>query len=373
MASIKRRPDGSWRARYRDNLGVERAGHFKTRAAAQSWLDSKTAQLVTGTHVEERRGKVTLGTWADEWMLGRVHLKPKTIAGYESLLKTRIRPTWDSVRLAAITHADVVAWVAAMRNAGLSASRVRQSYHLLHSMLDDAVLDRRLPSNPSDHVDLPRMPRTERRYLDHKQVARLADACGDYRVFVLTLAYTGLRFGEATALRVRHVDTMRGRLEVVEAITEVNGKVVRGTPKTHQTRTVPIPKFLRDEFVAYVAGSDQDALVFTAPRGGVLRSGNFRRDYFDDAAASVGLAGLVPHELRHTAASLAIAAGASVKLVQRMLGHASATLTLDRYGHLFPDELDAVADRLDVAARTSADFSRTKGDGEVFALGARAV
>ena len=87
------------------------------------------------------------------------------------------------------------------------------------------------------------------------------------------------------------------------------------------------------------------------PRGLSSRVANFRRGYFDRAAASIGHAGLYPHELRHTAASLAIAAGATVKSVQRMLGHASSTLTLDRYGHLFADELDDVAARLDDAMR----------------------
>ena len=144
-----------------------------------------------------------------------------------------------------------------------------------------------------------------------------------------------------------------------EAVTEIDGEAVFGTPKTHQSRSVPVPAFLRDILVAHVAGLDGNALVFTAPRGGMLRVGNFRRRHFDRAARDVGLEGLVPHELRHTAASLAIAAGASVKGVQAMLGHASATLTLDRYGHLFGDELDAVADRIDVAARAIADFSRT--------------
>jgi integrase len=76
---------------------------------------------------------------------------------------------------------------------------------------------------------------------------------------------------------------------------------------------------------------------------------NFRRDRFDAAAAAIRVPALTPHELRHTAASLAIASGASVTGVQSMLGHASAQMTLDRYGHLFPDELEAVADRLDVA------------------------
>jgi integrase len=100
--------------------------------------------------------------------------------------------------------------------------------------------------------------------------------------------------------------------------------------------------------------------VFTAPKGGVLRVGNFRRGFFDRAATSVELEGLTPHELRHTAASLAIAAGASVKGVQAMLGHASATLTLDRYGHLFADDLDAVADRIESAAHASLIVARTK-------------
>jgi integrase len=370
VASIKRRPDGRWRARYRDPAGVERAGHFPTRAKAQAWLDQKTVSIATGTHVDPRRSKITAGEWADRWIAGRVHLKPKTLAGYESLLKTQVKPTWENVRLIAVTNADVVAWVARMRSSGLSASRVRQAYHLFHSMLDAAVLDRRLGSNPAAGVDLPRIPRKERLYLDHAQVAALADAAGAYGLLVTTLAYTGLRWGEVAALRVRRVDTMRGRLEIAEAMTEVNGAAIFGAPKTHQTRIVPVPAFLRDQLALHIAGRAPDDFVFTAPRGGVLRVGNFRRNCFDKAATGAGLEGLVPHELRHTAASLAIAAGASVKGVQAMLGHSSATLTLDRYGHLFGDELDSIADRLD-DARASADFSRTKRGPAVVALESR--
>jgi integrase len=107
--------------------------------------------------------------------------------------------------------------------------------------------------------------------------------------------------------------------------------------------------FLRDDLAAHLAGKAPNELVFTSPEGSVLRLGNFRSRYFDRAAARVGLTGLTPHELRHTAAALAIRSGATVKVVQAMLGHASATLTIDRYGHLYPDELDAVAERLNEA------------------------
>jgi site-specific recombinase XerD len=110
-----------------------------------------------------------------------------------------------------------------------------------------------------------------------------------------------------------------------------------------------------------------DDLVFTAPKGGVVCLRNWRPRVFDKATRAADLAPLSPQELRHTAASLAVAAGANVKAVQRMLGHASAAMTLDTYSGRFEDDLDAVADRLDEAAsralaRAGADFMRTSGD-----------
>jgi integrase len=286
-------------------------------------------------------------------MANRVHLKPKTIVSYESLLRSQVLPRWGAVPLARITHGAVTSWVAELRARGLSAHRTRQAYHLVKAMLDAAVADNRLARNPAAGVKLPRLVRGEQRYLTHEQVAALADAAGEYRTLVLVLAYCGLRWGEAAGLRVRRVDLLRGRLTVAETVMEVNGRVVFGTPKSHQARAVPIPRFLRDELARQLAGKSGDELVFTSPRGGVLRVGNFRRGCFDAAANRIGLEGLHPHELRHTAASLGIAAGATVKGVQGMLGHASAAMTLDRYGHLFDDELDAVAERLDTAAAVS--------------------
>src|SRR5215212_95584 len=119
-----------------------------------------------------------------------------------------------------------------------------------------------------------------------------------------------------------------------------------GTPKSHAARSVPIPSFLVVELATLVAELPQASLVFTTWRGKPLRNLNFRRDVFDRAASDAGLARLTPHELRHTAASLAVSAGANVKAVQRMLGHASAAMTLDVYSGLFDDDLDGVAERL---------------------------
>ena len=247
--------------------------------------------------------------------------------------------------------------------AGLSAATVRQAHRVLSLILALAVRDGRMARNPADHVPLPRARRPGKRYLTHGQVAALADAAGEHRLVILTLSFCGLRWGGLAALRVRNVDLMRRRLEVNEAVTEVAGRLEWGTPKTHQRRTVPIPRSLVDALGEHVAGKGPDDLVFTAPRGEVLRNLNFRRDVFDPAATAAGLEGLTPHELRHTAASLAVSAGANVKAVQRLLGHASATMTLDVYSGLFDDDLDAVADRLDAAAaRSAADCLRTGGE-----------
>ena len=209
---------------------------------------------------------------------------------------------------------------------------------------------------------LPKTTRSERRFLTRDEVFRLADAAaeypipeigGQYRVPLLLLAFCGLRWGEAAGLKVGRLDLLRRRVTVAETLSEVGGHLVWATPKNHQVRSVPIPGFLVDQLAGVTAGKDPGELVFTTWRGRPLRNLNFRRDVFDKAADDAGLHGLTPHELRHTAASLAVSAGANVKAVQRMLGHASAAMTLDVYSGLFDDDLDGVAERLDAA--TAAD------------------
>jgi integrase len=204
------------------------------------------------------------------------------------------------------------------------------------------------PAAASTGESLPETNERRRRYLTVGQVEALALAAGKGRLVVLVLAYCGLRWSEVAALRVENVDLLRRRLDIAQAVTEVNGgQLTWNTPKNHERRTVPIPRFLVDELAGHLAGRGRNELVFAAPEGSVLRNRNARRSWFDAAAAAIDEPGLTPQELRHTAASLAVSAGANVKAVQRMLGHASAAMTLDRYADLFDDDLDAVADRLD--------------------------
>jgi integrase len=311
--------------------------------------------------------------WAERWLAGSAHLKPSTHERYAGILREHIVPRWGSTRLADVSHADVQTWVTKL-SAERSPATVRKVHRVLSLVLSLAVKDGRLVRNPATGVALPRVVSGERRYLTHGQVELLAEACAqprpelvskyrrhgerrgdDYRLIVLFLAYTGVRFGEMAALRVGRLDLMRRRAAIAESVTVVQGRgQVWGTPKGHERREVPIPRFLVDDLAAQVAGKAIDELVFPGVRaGGALRAAVFRRAAFDEAAAEIGLPGLHPHELRHTAASLAIASGANVKVVQQMLGHKSATMTLDQYGHLFGDQLDEVADRMDEARRAA--------------------
>jgi len=170
---------------------------------------------------------------------------------------------------------------------------------------------------------------------------------------VRLLAYGGLRFGEAVALRAKHVDVLRARVTIAESATEIGGKLTFTTPKTHAVRTISVPRSVAELLAHGLAGKAPEDLVFQSSRGSALREGNWRRDVFDDAAKNAGLAGLTPHALRHTAASLAISAGAHVVAVARLLGHASPNVTLGVYSHLFENDLDDVAARLDAAAEVS--------------------
>ena len=210
------------------------------------------------------------------------------------------------------------------------------------------------------------MPRAEDHYLTHDQLEALAAACGRYTTLVRVLGYAGLRWGEAVALRVGRVDVLRGRLDIADAMTEVNGGPCSVYPRRTNDELCPSRRSCARTLPARCEGNPATTSSSPHRGAGCLRGNVFRRSHWDRACIKIGVGemvdgryrGLTPHDLRHAAASFAIASGASVKGVQSMLGHSSATQTLDRYAALWPDELEAVAERID-AARSS-EISRTR-------------
>jgi integrase len=284
-------------------------------------------------------------------------------------MRNQILPHLGDRRLGSGTTADLEQWVAALTAAGYAAATVRKAYQLAAAVFESAVRSSLIARSPAVGVKLPRIEQREMRFLTPEQVATLANATGAYRVIVLTAAYTGLRFGELTGLRVGRLDLFRRRLTVAETLSEVRGRITFSDPKTATSRrSLSLPRFLVDELAALLAShaADADGLVFTAAKGGPLRRTNFRRRVWLPAVdATVGKP-MRFHDLRHTHAAILIAQGEHPKVIQERLGHASIKTTLDTYGHLFEGLDEAAADRLDDTwTGSAAGYPRDEDRGEV--------
>lgn len=335
---------------------------FDKKVDAQRWVDGQSASLVVGTHVDPAAGKVTVGELGPAWVQRQTHLKPSAYRPIETAWRVHVEPKWGSRPIDKVVHSAVQQWVADLAAGPVvdeetgarkprSATLVIRAHGVLASILEDAVKDKRLASNPARGVKLPRKRKKRHVYLTHDQLHQLAKTAGDGRsTCVLVLGYTGMRWGEMAALRVRDCDLLRRRITITENAVALGAHIHVGTPKSHRKRTVPLPSFLVELVAKQCEGRGRDDLLFPAPEGGgYMRPPNSKRGWFDSALKRAGLERMTPHDLRHTAASLAVSAGANVKAVQKMLGHASAAMTLDVYADLFDDDLEAVAERLDAA------------------------
>ncbi|OBK86633.1 integrase [Mycolicibacter heraklionensis] len=378
-----------WLARWVDNDGHEASKSFERKADAERHAAGVTTGLMTGTYADPKRSAVTFATVAAAWLAAKraANRAAKTVAGYDGLLDVVILPKWGDEPLRDITHERLQTWFtwlstdpAARKHpkrdaegnvvpTGLSPARVIQTHNVVHQVLGYAVRAKYLAVNPADDIELPGKPTGKELALTHEQVRRLAAEIASAPVrqrsdtrpsltpldaMVRFLAYSGLRFGEAAALRVRDVDLVARRVNVSRGITGVRGQgLVEGDTKTHQRRPVPIlTTECLDELRLAVAGRDPDEYVFPGPDGGAMTVGWFRVR-FNKAVEKLGLTGATPHTLRHTAGSLALASGASIVTVQKLLGHRNATTTMNVYSHMLPDDFDNLAAAMDSAVKAA--------------------
>lgn len=354
IASYETANGKRYRVRYRkpDHSQTDKRG-FRTKRDAELFLAATEVRKATGEYIDATAARITIGELGVPWLRSQAHLKPSSYAVIEVAWRVHVEPLWGRRMLGEIRHSEVQFWVSELATRK-SATVVIRAFGVLAGIIDVAVKDRRLPINPACGVNLPRKAGKERHYLSHDQVQLLADESRSNGTLVLFLAYTGLRWGEAVGLRVRSVDMLRRRVLVQANAVNVRGTIIPGTPKSHEARSVPFPMFLAEPLAKLCEGKTRDQLVFGSgdiyvptptPKDGWFY-GARRRASEADAKFPTRL---TLHDLRHTAASLAISAGANVKAVQRMLGHASAAMTLDTYADLFDDDLDAVAAALDEA------------------------
>ncbi|MFG2330165.1 tyrosine-type recombinase/integrase [Streptomyces sp. NPDC048604] len=358
----KRQPPGRWRVRWYGPDGKGKAKTYLKLPQAEAEVHAITARLDKGSYRDPKSGKTAVRIVAEEWFGSKRKIGRTTRHDYRELLDNYVIPYWGDWQIAAIQWEDVSGWLTDLctkpgkSGKQLGAQRIIKTYRVLSMVMKHAVFSKRISTSPCHDHDLPRPDdEDEHVYLTYDQLERLALAAGEYRLLILTLGYCGIRWAEASAVKTGRLSVPQRRIRIVQNYTDVKGELALGPVKNHEKRSVPLPRSFADELGSLALGKGQGDLLFTAPEGGPLRYNNFRNRVFDPAVKEAGLGGMgiTPHKLRHTAASLAIAAGADVKVVQLMLGHKDASMTLNVYGHLFPDRLDEVADALDAGRKVA--------------------
>lgn len=353
----KKLPTGRWQIRWRDPTGHQRAQNFTYKADAVAAENIILADIQRGTHVPRRAGAITVTDWADQWLEGARNLRQGGRATYRRDLDRYIIPAIGDTQLNRLTDAHIDKLISDLQER-LSPATVAKVHRCLRRMLNVAVQRGKLTHSPMVHVQPPRVPQREMRFLTAAQVDVLAASIDKrYEAWVLVAAWGGLRWGELAGLRPASVDLDGCRVHVVQQWTDGRWE----EPKSEQSRRwVTLPGSMRPLLTRHLKKYASD-LVFPAPQGGPLGS-SFRNRFWLPACYDAGLATKTKddkivgapriHDLRHTAVALAIATGAHPKAIQARMGHSSITVTLDRYGHLF-ESLDAdIADALDQLRKT---------------------
>lgn len=352
MASIRRRPDGVWRARYRDANGKEHARHFKRQVDAKRWLDEVTASVVTGMYVDPKTAKMTVGEWCDLWLEGYATRRPSTVRQARVHVKA-IKEHFGGTRLGAVKPSDVKAWTVKLSQA-FAPSTTYAIYRRFAQVMADAVLDGIIPRSPCSRRTSPAQPKARPYVATTDQVWGLHDAMPEHlRVAVLLGAFIGLRISEAVALRVEDVDFMRG-------IVRPERQYPDEPLKTDTSRTpIPIPQELALELAAHVRKYGGRTIV-TDVVGRPTTPYAVERAVRHCRGSVAGLPeGFRFHDLRHYLASLLISQGLDVKNVQTRMRHANATTTLNTYAHLWPDADESARAAVASAWAARADSLRT--------------
>lgn len=339
--SVEKTEYGTWRARWRDGNGKQKAKSFKRKVDAVRHLETVNTDLRRGVYVAPDAGRVTVAAWADAWLDSAMNLGHGGRDTYRRDLDRYVLPALGDMPLARLTPGTIDRFLVAEIAGGLAPSTVHRHYRTLRRLCQVAVDRGKIATNPCGPVTPPRVEQGEMRFLTAEDVEALAAAIGQrYRAWVFTAAYTGLRWSETVGLRRPHV--IGSRLTVVEQLVKrADGQWHTDAPKTKAgRRVVTLPPFLAaalDEHLAAYSAPEPDGLVFPNRTGRPMSGRSFTGSVFKPALRRAGLDDVRIHDLRHTAVALAIRAGAHPKAIQARMGHASISVTLDRYGHLFPE------------------------------------
>jgi integrase len=357
MASIDRRPNGAWRARWREYPGgPQKTKQFARKVDAERHLVDVQHRLMSGTYVDPSASRMTLDAYAEVY-LARQPWRRSTVALATNALGHARRKLGDRP-LGSIRKGDVQAAVSGLELAPGTVGLVFQHLNaLLEAAADDGVIAR----NPARGVKLPARAGGEVVPPTVEQVAALAAASVDwFRPAVVLGAGLGLRQAEASGLTVDRVLWLERSVRVDRQWITSRSRAEFGPPKTKSSnRTIPASQWVLDELGAHV-GRRHEGFVLHRD-GEPVRSRVFGYQWSRTTKVA-GVPTMRYHDLRHAYASMLISAGCSVKAVQHALGHAAAATTLDLYAHLWPGDEDRIRQAVDLAlAQPAEDSLRTAG------------
>lgn len=365
-----------WRARYPDPLrsgGSQIERTFKTRDAANAWLDEMRHSARSGAYIDPGDGNRNFAAVAEEYRTTWADLEPRTKAGYEHILKKHLLPAFGLAKISNVTSDAVQRFINELSRPPKkrAPNTVRRIYGVLNQVLETAVQRRYITTNPCQAVRLPKRASTHNAQiiLTPAEVHALADAMpnGTYRTATYVAATCGLRAGELWALRRKDVDLLTGTLYVRQALKEVNGTrdattltddergLIFGPPKSAASqRKLSIPEHTKHLLSEHLSGSllggnKPDSLIFTTVSGTPIRHGLFYKRVFKPAvqkALPADKQKLRWHDLRHTCASLSLSVAPNLHVVKERLGHEDIRTTVNTYGHLVPSVDAALADGL---------------------------
>jgi len=356
--AIRKLPSGRFQARWRgsDRRVSTAPVTFSTRSEAQRFLSKTRTEIEDGTWKRIDLGTQAFAPFAHRFLEShKANIREVTAVKYETHLRVHVLPRFGERSLNSIKSIDVSEWVSEMSDKGLRLGTLRGAHGIMRQVMTEAVRSGLVEANPCAYTRFPKMSRYEPNIITPQEANALVVAMPDrYKTFVMVLAYCGLRFGEAAALRRDCVDLNRRVISIVESVTNAGGKTVWSLPKTYEKREVSLPNFLVEALRSHMeafTGLEASSLVFTGEKSGWVQNNNFHNRVWNPIVRNMVKTGaiktlIVPKDLRASCGSWVAAENGVLEAAKR-LGHSSTATTTKHYARPLAGRDVVVAKNLD--------------------------